>query len=166
MQSAFPYDKYPTHFQFQLHEPNRQGKNYFQVFTVYFISPCGVRFCSRRPGRRMGGAEVSSVNSLQTSERLTLSLCFVAQLYLTLHNPMNGSPPGSSVHEDSLGKNTGVGCHALLQGIFPTQGSNPGLLQCRRILYQLSPKGSPGNGYRARVMGMFRILIMTTVALV
>ena len=36
-----------------------------------------------------------------------------------------GTPPGSSVHED---KNTGVGCHALLQGIFLTQGSNPHLL--------------------------------------
>ena len=37
------------------------------------------------------------------------------------------SPPGSSVHEESPGKDTGMGCHALLQGIFPTQGSNPGL---------------------------------------
>ena len=44
---------------------------------------------------------------------------------------------------DSPGKNTGVGCHALLQGIFPTQGSNPGLLHCRWILYQLSYQGSP-----------------------
>ena len=34
-----------------------------------------------------------------------------------------------------LGKNTGVGCHFLLQGIFLTQGSNPGPLHCRRILY-------------------------------
>ena len=33
------------------------------------------------------------------------------------------------------GKNTGVGCHFLLQGIFLTQGSNPGLLHCRQILY-------------------------------
>ena len=39
---------------------------------------------------------------------------------------------------DSPGKNTGVGCHFLLQGIFLTQGSNPGLLHCRKILYQLS----------------------------
>ncbi|KAB0348396.1 hypothetical protein FD754_013253 [Muntiacus muntjak] len=38
---------------------------------------------------------------------------------------MDGSLPGSSVHEDSLGKNTRVGCHAFLQGIIPTQGSNP-----------------------------------------
>ena len=50
---------------------------------------------------------------------------------------------GSSVHWDSPGRNTGVGCHAFLQGIFPTQGSNPGLLHCRQILYCLSHKGSP-----------------------
>ena len=37
-----------------------------------------------------------------------------------------------------LGKNTGVGCHFLLQGVFPTQGSNPGLRHCRWILYPLS----------------------------
>ena len=36
---------------------------------------------------------------------------------------------------DSPGKNTGVGCHALLQGIFPTQGSNLHLLRCRQVLY-------------------------------
>ena len=36
------------------------------------------------------------------------------------------------------GKNTGVGCHVLLQGIFPIQGSNPGLPHCRQILYYLS----------------------------
>ena len=53
------------------------------------------------------------------------------------------SSPGSSVHGDSPGKNTSVGCHALLQGIFPTQGSKPGLLHCRRIRYCLSHQGSP-----------------------
>ena len=36
-----------------------------------------------------------------------------------------------------------MSCHVLLQGIFPTQGSNPGLLHCRQILYRLSYKGSP-----------------------
>ena len=44
---------------------------------------------------------------------------------------------------NSLAQNTGVGSLSLLQGIFPTQGSNPGLPHCRRILYQLSHKGSP-----------------------
>ena len=51
-------------------------------------------------------------------------LCLVAQLYPTLCQPMDCSPPGSSVHGDSPGHNTGLGCHALLQGIFPKQGSN------------------------------------------
>ena len=44
---------------------------------------------------------------------------------------------------DSPGQNTGVGSLSLLQGIFPTQGSNPSLLHCRRIVYQLSHQGSP-----------------------
>ena len=44
---------------------------------------------------------------------------------------------------NSLNQNTGVGSRSLLQGIFPTQGSNPGLPHCRRILYQLSHQGSP-----------------------
>ena len=43
---------------------------------------------------------------------------------------------------DFLGKSTGVGCHFVLQGIFPTQGSNPGLLHCRQMLYQLSHQAS------------------------
>ena len=50
------------------------------------------------------------------------------QLCLTPCNPMDCSPPGCPVHGDSPGKNTGVGCHALLQGIFLIQGSNPHLL--------------------------------------
>ena len=70
-------------------------------------------------------------------------LCLVAQSCPALCEPMDCSPPGSSVHGDSPGKNTGVGCHPLLQGIFPTQVWNPGLLHCRRILYHLSHQGSP-----------------------
>ena len=63
--------------------------------------------------------------------------------YLTLCNPMACSLPGSSVHRYSPGKCTGVGCRALLQGIFPTQGLNPGVRHCRQILYRLSHQGSP-----------------------
>ena len=48
--------------------------------------------------------------------------------------PLDCSQPGSSVRGDSPGKNTGVGGHSLLQGIFLTQGSNLGLLHCRQIL--------------------------------
>ena len=56
---------------------------------------------------------------------------------------MDCSPSGSSVCGDSPGRNTGVGCHFLLQRIFPTQGSSPGLLYCREIFYCLSHQGSP-----------------------
>ena len=48
---------------------------------------------------------------------------------------------------DSPGKNTGAGCHPLLQRIFPTQGLNPGLLHCRQVLYHLSHQGSPTKNY-------------------
>ena len=67
----------------------------------------------------------------------------VTQECPTLCDPLDCSPPGTFVHGDSLGKNTGVDCHALLQGIFPTQRSNPGLPHCRQILYHLSYQGSP-----------------------
>ena len=70
-------------------------------------------------------------------------LCLVTQSCPTLWDPMDCSPLGSSVHGDSPGKNTRVGFHALLQGIFTTQGLNPGFPHCRRILYCLSHKGSP-----------------------
>ena len=75
----------------------------------------------------------------------TTVLCLVSQSCLTLCDPMDCSPPGSSVHGDSPGKDTGVGCHALLQGIFPAQGSNPGLPHCKWILYSLSYQGSPDH---------------------
>ena len=68
----------------------------------------------------------------------------VTQSYPTVGDPMDCSPPGSSVHGVSPGKNTGEGCcHELLQGIFPAQGSNLGLPHCRWILYHLSHQGSP-----------------------
>ena len=65
-------------------------------------------------------------------------LCLVVQSGLTFCDPIDCSPLGSTVHGNSPGKNTGVSCHALLQGIFPTQGLNPSLPHCRRILYHLS----------------------------
>ena len=89
-------------------------------------------------------------------------LCLVAQLCPTLCDPIDCSLPGSSVHGDPPGKNIVMGCHAILQGVFPTQvspgkpkntgvgsislllgifltqESNQGLLHCIWILYQLS----------------------------
>ena len=124
-------------------------------------------------------------------------LCLVAQLCPTLCDPMDCSPPGSSVHgilqarildwvaipssrgpnpripkprikprspalqADSLlseppgkPKNTGVGSLSLLQGIFLTQESKQGLLNCRQILYQLNSQGNPLN-----LVGEFKVLV-------
>ena len=65
----------------------------------------------------------------------------VTQSCLTLCAPMDCNLPGSSVR--SPGKNTGVGNHSLLQGIFSTQGLNLGVLHCRQILYRLSLQRKP-----------------------
>ena len=64
--------------------------------------------------------------------------CLATELCPTLCDPMN-SPCNSP------GQNTGGGSLSLLQGIFPTQGSNPGLLHSRQILYRLSHQGKPKN---------------------
>ena len=70
-------------------------------------------------------------------------LCLVAQSCLTLCDLVDCSLPGSSVHGDSPDEDTGVAYLALLQGIFQTQGSNPGLPHYRQILYQLSHQENP-----------------------
>ena len=83
-------------------------------------------------------------------------LRFVVQLLGRVQlfwDPMDCSPSGSSIYEDSPGKTTGVGDHALLQGIFPIQVSNPGLPHCRRILYCLSHQGSPEK--KKKKLGMY-----------
>ena len=63
---------------------------------------------------------------------------------LTLCDPKDCSPPGSCPW-DSPGKNTGVGCHALLQGIFLTQGSNPHLLCFLHWRVGSLPRTPPGK---------------------
>ena len=68
----------------------------------------------------------------------------------TLCGPMDHSLPGSSVHGILSGKNTGMGCHALLQGIFPTQGLNPHLLcllHWQADSFPLAPPGKPRNSH-------------------
>ena len=80
-------------------------------------------FCVRISGGGWpAGGEVGSVPGGSCTCAKSLQSC------LTLCDPMDCSPPGSSVHGDSLGENTGVGCHFLLQGFFPTQRSNQRLL--------------------------------------
>ena len=66
-------------------------------------------------------------------------------LSCVLCDPVDCSPPRLLCPWDSLGKNTGVGCHDPFRGIFPIQGLNPGLPHCGQIIYQLSHQGNPKN---------------------
>ena len=95
----------------------------------------------------VGGSRVGGIGRLRLILRYThththththtYTLCSFTHSCPTLCDPMDCSPPGSSVHGDSLDKNTEVDSQALLQGIFPTQELNSGLLHCRQILYHL-----------------------------
>ena len=62
-----------------------------------------------------------------------------------LCDPIDGSPPGSSAHGVSPGKNTGVGCHFLLQEIFLSQGSDPHLLRLLHWWADSLPLAPPGK---------------------
>ena len=84
--------------------------------------------------------------SLHMITMLILCCVFSHSVMSDSLRPHDSSPPGPSVHGDSPGKNTGGGCHAFLQGIFLTQGSNRHLL--RRLYWQvgslpLAPPGKP-----------------------
>ena len=96
----------------------------------------------------------------------SLSESEVAQSCPTLCNTMDCSPPGFFLRPwDFPGKSTRVGCQFLLQGIFPTQGSNPDLPHCRQTLYPLSHQGSPwilGGGLVAK--SCLTLLTLWTIA--
>ena len=94
----------------------------------YGLQPSRLLHSRHFPGKN---TEVGCHFLLQASESENHS---VVSSSLQLHGPY--SP------WNFLGQNTGMGMLSLLQAIFPTQGSNPGLLHCRWILYQLSHKGS------------------------
>ena len=85
---------------------------------------------------RLGGHPVGNGESESVSGSVCPVLC----------DPVDYSPPGLSVH-GILQATTleWVGCLSFLQGIFPTQGWNPGRLHCRQILYSLGHQGSPGS---------------------
>ena len=86
--------------------------------------------------------EIVILSEVSQAEKEKYHICLVTPLCPTLCDPMGYSPPDTSVHGGSAGKNTAVGYHALPQRIFPTQGSNLGLLHCRQILYRLSHQES------------------------
>ena len=102
------------------------------------------------------GNSLAQFPEISASRELTSQLCLCCaqslSCVLLFCDPMDCGPPGPSVHGDSPGKNTGVGCHALLQEIFPTHGSNPGVLQCTWILYCLNHQGRPTPKRRRQII--------------
>ena len=70
------------------------------------------------------------------------------QLYLTLCDPTDCKPTRFLYPRDSPDKNTGMGCQALLQGIFPTQGSNPQFLRLLHWHLVLLPRAPPGKPFK------------------
>ena len=112
------------------------------------------------------GPEVPGIRLLQkslwkfshsNSDDLIPSRLFIFPLLLSAQscNYMDCSPPGSSVHGAFPSKNTGVvGCHALLQGIFPTQGLNPGILRLLHWQAGSLPLAPPG-----KIFPLIRLLL-------
>ena len=103
--------------------------------------------------RRPGSFWVSAETLWPPCTRVHLLRTLFPQIVVQI--PVPRESESLSVVSDSLrlyspwnspGQNTGAGSLSLLQGIFPTQGSNPGLTHCRWILYQLSHQGSPSSG--------------------
>ena len=117
----------------------------WQIYKVVFAASIKMQLCMdvMHGRQREAGLLLSTLYSGHTGLPCRKAVAISSpESHDAVLTPMGYNPPGFSVRGDSPGKDTGVGCHALLQGIFPTQGLNPGLPQCRQILYHLSHQGS------------------------
>ena len=116
--------------------------------SVFFFSlvnlPLSLKFTGPQP-ENLGGNR-KNVFSLPKGHECHLNSESVSHSVVYDSLWLHGLYPARLLHSwNSLGANTGVGSHSLLQGIFPIQGLNTGLLHCRQILYHLSHQGmSPG----------------------
>ena len=91
--------------------------------------------------RGQAGLGVQKAWNLLTTKVLSCAACLVAHLCPPLCSPLDCSPPGSSVHGDSLDKNTGMSCHGLPQGIFATQRSSLSCGTAPKCMVPLSTRG-------------------------
>ena len=98
-------------------------------------------FCSIQALSRLDDAQ-HLVGMISFTQLTKLKVSVNCSVMSNSSQPHGLQPSSLLCSWNSPGKNTGVDCHALLQGIFPTQGSNLGLLHWRLILYHLSYQGS------------------------
>ena len=113
-----------------------QAKRKKKELGLVFISLFSLSTCnfSTSHTNYISKIHFTSIHFFTSSHLQKKVKALVAQLCPTLSSPMDCSPPG---------KNTGVGIHSLLQGMFQTQGSKVGSLHCRQILFCLSHQKSP-----------------------
>ena len=107
---------------------------------------------TEEPGRlqSMGCKESDTIEELNTHTYFKIKVTVESESFghsvvSNCSQPHRLQPTRLPCAWDSPGKNTGVGCHFLLQRIFPNLGLNPSLQHCRQILYCLSHQGSPGE---------------------
>ena len=111
-----------------------KGKHYIESYLIVHVIVC---VCIKP-------TVISFFSIKQLHPVLLLCMCVLScSSHVLLCESIDCSLPGSSVHRDSLGKILEWRGDSLLQGIFPTRESNPGLLHCRQILYHLSHQRSP-----------------------
>ena len=111
------------------------------LFPLFSPQACEIesRSCSTPWLCPLPAVWLEGVTETLQSQAVCVSRSIVSN---SLGPPWTVACQAPSVLGDSRGKNSGVGCHVLFQGIFPTQVSNPNLLHCRQILYHLSHEGN------------------------
>ena len=109
--------------------------SYWEFFLICLHHLFPEKFSGRSLIRTVYISKLSVFSKREKNKKVKMKGCSVMSNSVGSH--------GLYCPWNSPGQNTGVGSGSLLQRIFPTQGSNPGLSHCRQILYQLSHKGSP-----------------------
>ena len=123
----------------------QQTHSWYRAFAL-IISSSWNEFCWFSHSLHLIIIKVTTQTSSQGVELLiqcSCSCCLVAKSCLTLYDPMECSPPGSSIHGIFPGKKTGVGCYFPLQMIFLAQGSNLCLLHWHMDSFSSEPPGKP-----------------------
>ena len=153
---AYKGDHMVDCFRIWLLEPHKLVFDYALFFLTFylFLNQAFLHWfsnlwfgCNYWPIFQIRESNTEKLSNLPKVTELVRGSVLVIQSCPALYDPMGCSPPGSPTHVDSPCKNTGVGSHSLLQGIFLTQGPNPGLPNCRQMLHQLSHevRGSAGT---------------------
>ena len=140
------------------------------ILQIKSLKPTCLRNWSRSLVNREAKAEASSPNNFSVKRSHTVKTkrwkCLASQgvclTLLTCAQTLScvrpfATLPGSSLHGDSPGKSTGLGCHALLQGIFPTQGLNPHLLRLLHWQVGSLPLSHLGSSFPHLFLDVWRL---------